>query len=45
LGFSALVYESEAAMNRKPLYLLLGIIFWLGVIVAAAKMMQAIGDQ
>jgi hypothetical protein len=32
-------------MKRKPLYLLLGIVFWLGVIVAAAKMMQGIGNQ
>ena len=32
-------------MNRKPLYLLLGIAFWIGVIVAALKMMQGIGNQ
>lgn len=32
-------------MNRKSVYLLVGITYWLCVIVAFAKMMQGIGNQ
>ena len=32
-------------MNRKPLYLLLGITFWILAIAAFGKMMVAIGNQ